>query len=650
MRLCLPVLAAAWVACSSSDESPSGTGSPDATVMTQPDADPTSDDDGGGVVADAGVDGGTMTVDGGDESTDAGFEDAGFTGPPVKINVADYRDRLIAMWLAQCIANWTGLQTEGRYNNQPFLTDADWTRLGLEFVLQDPWQSDDDTDIEFIYLAGLFERNKLRYTPEELQTDWFDHTSPNEFIWVSNLAAQTLMRGTPAVLPPATSLLTANDQSLMIDAQLTTEIFGALSPGMPTKSLDIADLPIRTTASSFSAHAAQFHVVLYSLAAVVDTNLPLREQILWLVRTARRYIPNTSKTADVIDLVVQDYVNNPNVDDWERTRDLVAIEFQSEDAQNGYRYLEWYESSVNLAGGLIALLYGEGDFRRTVRIGSLSGWDSDNGTATMGGLLGLLIGTQAIADAFPGINLSMAYNIARTRPGFDPELWTFGQLADRMLALVELAAVEAGGQRDSGEFSVPAFDPETVDVATDNPLSAIYASSANNLAAVGTPQVEVGNAQPYPFFLNALNAVMADGLEADFSGRDRRLEVRGILEFPFVDAEPLCVALQAVEAGPVSVAVTWSQAVPLAGVRFYEGWSNDDGGSFADLRVEVRVQNAWQSVNLIDPFLPDLTLAFETHALRFPNAITTDGIRISGTPGGPDRFATVCEVDGIVAR
>src|SRR5690606_33184244 len=159
-------------------------------------------------------------------------------------------------------------------------------------------------------------------------------------------------------------------------------------PGMPAYALELADLPIRTTASGYSAHAAQFHVALYSLAAVVDRSLLPQQQILWLVDTARRLIPATSRTAAVIDLVLADYLDNDDGDDWERTRDRVAQVFQTDDEANGYRYLEWYESSVNLAGGLIALLYGEGDLARTIQIGTLSGWDSDNGTATMGGLLG----------------------------------------------------------------------------------------------------------------------------------------------------------------------------------------------------------------------------------------------------------------------
>ena len=56
---------------------------------------------------------------------------------------ADYQDRLRAFWLSQSIANWTGLQTEGRRTQIPYYTDEDWDKFG--FILnQSPWWSADD--------------------------------------------------------------------------------------------------------------------------------------------------------------------------------------------------------------------------------------------------------------------------------------------------------------------------------------------------------------------------------------------------------------------------------------------------------------------------------------------------------------------------
>src|SRR5690606_19354840 len=143
---------------------------------------------------------------------------------------------------------------------------------------------------------------------------------------------------------------------------------------------------------------------------------------------------------DIVDFVLADYLANPDVTDWERTRDLVYERYQAQAAANGFAYRGWTESSVNFAGGLIALLYGEGDLRRTIQIGTLSGWDSDNGTATMGGVLGLMLGSDAVEAAFPEYTLSDRYDAWRTRDDLPDYLPadaaaqdTFTMMAGRML-------------------------------------------------------------------------------------------------------------------------------------------------------------------------------------------------------------------------
>ena len=101
----------------------------------------------------------------------------------------------------------------------------------------------------------------------------------------------------------------------------------------------------------------------------------------------------------------------------------------------------------------MALLYGQGDLKRTIQIGTLSGWDSDNGTATMGGLLGLMNGYDWVVAQFPDRKLSDRYSIRRTRsfelPDYLPDdpaaEDTFEMMSKRMLPLVAQALDKGGG-------------------------------------------------------------------------------------------------------------------------------------------------------------------------------------------------------------
>ncbi len=365
-----------------------------------------------------------------------------------------YGKHLRGMWLAQSIANWTGLETEGLKIESPFLTDADWGSV-VNFVFQDPWRADDDTDVEYILLHLMTEYGTPLLTPQQLADGWDTYFRQEDFVWISNLTSLRLIRR--GALPPATGMgavNAANDPReemsyLMIDAQLTTELCGALAPGMPAYALRICDLPIRNTSASYAAHAAQHFMLLYALAPIVDPSLSERDKVIWLATEARKYIPDSSKSADIFDFVLGDFLRQcpqadaAGCDDWEKTRDRIGDRYQRQAAANGFKYYDWYDSAVNYATGVMALLFGQGDLKRTIQIGTLAGWDSDNGTATMGGLLGLMNGYDWVVAQFPDRELSDRYNIRRTRsfelpdylPG-DPEAEdTFTMMAARMHAL-----------------------------------------------------------------------------------------------------------------------------------------------------------------------------------------------------------------------
>jgi len=583
------------------------------------------------------------------------------------------------MWLAECIANWTGLVTESIRKSPPFLTDEDWGSVRgnpamnggmIDFVFQSPWGADDDTDIEYIYLDAMAGAGRAELGPEEIREAWINHIEPGSYVWVSNNEARKLMDAPSLTLPPSTSLLAANDQSLMIDAQLTTEIFGAAAPGMPVRALDIADLPIRVTASGYAAHAAQFYVTLYSLAAVTDPGKPMRERILWMVETARRLLPAPSKTADVIDFVLRHYLDNPDTDDWERTRDAAAERYQLQASEYGFKYLNYYESSVNLATGLIALLYGEGDLRRTLQIGTLSGWDCDNGTATMGGLLGLMQGTDAIFAAFPDTELSDFYDILRTRTGFQPPhcvngaprcLDTFTDMAERMIPLVEREIGAGGGDVDTrtGTWSLPRFDHAALS-AKDNPLMKLDATSANNLLRRNGHEPRVswkGTAGVISGPSGTLGSEVADGLEFDFSGTDRRLPVRGTLPmyFGLPGKRYYALALPEDNDDGIEVSVTWEDPLELAGVRFVEGphligsgeqaWT----GGFRALTVHVRVSGDWRIVeNPPKTGTPASGVSFEVVEWMLNSTVEATGVRMLGVLEETARFGSIAELEGVL--
>ena len=267
------------------------------------------------------------------------------------ISRSDYADKLYGFWLGQCIANWTGLVTEmdkigniGEIKTGKFYTREDWGKpdqpniwsdgepsvlsLTIDFVFEDEnsiWGADDDTDIEYMYQYLMYKNQTSILTGEQIREGWLKHIKKEEenYLWVSNQTAFDLML--EGMVPPATSLAENNPNYEMIDAQLTTEIFGLFAPARPDIALKLAHLPIRTTAMHNAEWISEFYVIMYSLASYFDEDKSMKDKIFWMAGQARKRLPNNSYSAKMYDFVKSRY--NVNVP-WEQVRDDVYNKYQ----------------------------------------------------------------------------------------------------------------------------------------------------------------------------------------------------------------------------------------------------------------------------------------------------------------------------------
>ncbi|MDE0190074.1 MAG: ADP-ribosylglycohydrolase family protein [Gammaproteobacteria bacterium] len=394
---------------------------------------------------------------------------------------SEYSEKLHGFWLGQCIANWTGILTEmdkigGDGDRGVFYTREDWgttvqsKRWGgrswektIDWVRQGPdeiWGADDDTDIEYMYQYLLTNNATTRLTGEQIRDGWIKHIYDEKkaprgenFLWVSNQRAHDLMLA--GMVPPATSDPANNQHYEMIDAQLTTEIFGLYAPGRPDIALEIAHLPIRTTASAEAALASEFYVIMHALAAAADPAAPSKAQVHALAALARSYLPDESTTAKMYDFVKQRYEAGVP---WEEARDDVYRRYQVEQ-KDGYDKAPRnpVASGINFAASMVSLFFGEGDYQETVKIAVLAGWDSDNPAATWGGLLGFMIGKQGVEEAF-GQEFSDRYHIHRTRTGFPvPEgIDNFPAMAAAGVEIVDRVVVdEIKGEVRDDQWMIP---------------------------------------------------------------------------------------------------------------------------------------------------------------------------------------------------
>nr|HMS66788.1 ADP-ribosylglycohydrolase family protein [Saprospiraceae bacterium] len=281
--------------------------------------------------------------------------------------------------------------------------------------------------------------------PEQIKNGWLKHIKKEEenFLWVSNQTAFDLMQ--KGILPPQTGQAAFNNFYEMIDAQLTTEIFGLYAPLHPEIALKLSHLPIRTSADGNAIDIAEFYVTMHALASLDSSFTNLKEQTVWMAEQASMQLAPNQYPAKMYQYIKSLYEQKIP---WEAARDSLHQKYQIRN-EDGY---EWSKkdsicygciaAGINFGASLVSLFYGEGEIKETIKIGSLCGWDSDNPTATWGGLLGFMMGKKKIEEAF-GMKFSNRYNIHRTRIGFPNNgIDTFDQMADKGLKIVDKVVVQ----------------------------------------------------------------------------------------------------------------------------------------------------------------------------------------------------------------
>jgi hypothetical protein len=363
------------------------------------------------------------------------------------VDRAAYYDKLQGFWLGTSIGNWTGLVTEmdkigniGEIKTGDFYTRYDWGKPDqpsiwsegipsalspvIDFVFAGPdsiWGADDDSDIEYIYQELLLDNQTSVLTGDQIRDGWLKHIRHDEenYLWVSNQKAFDLMK--EGLIPPSTGDPANNPEYEMIDAQLTTEIFGLFAPARPDIALKMALLPVQTTAREESQWISEFYITMFSLASAVDETLPMKERVLWMAEQAKERLPKTSYPYKMYDYVKSKYDEGLP---WEQARDSVYYRYQVNQS-DGYDMTSrnlycngCFAAGINFAASLVSLFYGGGDLMETIKIGTLAGWDSDNPTATWSGLLGFMTGREGIEKAF-NRKFSNRFDIQRTRDGFE---------------------------------------------------------------------------------------------------------------------------------------------------------------------------------------------------------------------------------------
>ena len=542
------------------------------------------------------------------------------------ISASDYLDRLRGMWFGQLIGNHTGRPFEGTYRTREAAPDEEFEWV-IKTTYEDPWTGDDDTNFEYLYLHTL-ETYGIAPSYAQIQSEWDAHVSLSG-IYIANRQAKYLM--THGFSAPDTGSYSDNMHAWAIDSQITTESLGAIAPGMRQWAVDATRQFGGVTNEGFSLHAAEFYAAMFAAAT-------FESDVETLVALGQQAIPQSSRSwraiQDVRDWYAEDMLDE--VPDWRETRRKIYDWYNGNYSYGRYR--SWVESTINLAITTMSLLYGQGDFEETVRIGVLSGYDADCNPATAGGLIGMMVGFDALPSALTGPSTDH-YRLLY-RPEL-PEYNTITGIAASWQAVAEQVILANGGTVDGGLYTVPASDPVTPDPELPDPAGPTgLVATVLDVGGTVTTSASIEKHDP---------SIDRDNLDAIIDGITD-LRYNGHLAYRTYDG------VNSQPAGGDYYQLDFSQPARFDRVTFYEGdiiWEgiNNDprvseprGGYFDDLIVETHSASGWAAVaslSLSEPLDP--YEFYQVIDLDF-DAVSGDGIRIRGDAGGTAEFTSIVEL------
>jgi len=372
-------------------------------------------------------------------------------GSVIEISAQTIEDKIRGGLLAQLLGNLNGLPHENKYYNEPGNV-RQYTP-----ALPDGARTDDDTDIEWVYIAAMQRNRQALLSPRQITQLWRKHISSH--IWCSNLYVRRLMD--IGIDPPLTGSLALNPwANFNISGQFVCESFGLVAPAMPQTA---AKIGLNYTNVSIDGEPAQTTQLFTAMIATAFTN----DDINTILDAGLGSIDPASAIRPIISDVRRWHDENP--DDWRTTRRLIRDKYTLYESrtrnQNGYE--------LCTAATVGALLYGHGDLVKTLVHAFNFGWDADNNAATAATIVGVIKGNHWIQNQ--GWNLKDVYRNT-TRPSM-PEDETITRFGDRIVEVADLVIVKNGGERivrnGQGFYRIRTQKPANVAA-----LSSIDASAA----------------------------------------------------------------------------------------------------------------------------------------------------------------------------
>lgn len=300
------------------------------------------------------------------------------------ISAEKLKDKIKGGWVGQTIGVTYGAPVEFRYQGSMI---NDYQKLqwydGLlkKSMIEAPGIYDDlYMDITFVEV----------FDKEGLNVPATSHAkavaNAGYMLWHANQAARyNVLNG---IAPPQSGYWINNPHADCIDYQIESDFAGLMSPAIPNAASAISDKIGHIMNYGDGWYGGVFVGAMYSLAFISN-------DIQFVVNEALKTIPVNTKYHQCIDDVIKWHKKFPN--DWKRTWFEIQRKWTDDIGCPVGVYSQFnIDATVNSAYVVLGLLYGNGDFSKTLEIATRAGQDADCNPSTAGGILGTMLGYDAI--------------------------------------------------------------------------------------------------------------------------------------------------------------------------------------------------------------------------------------------------------------
>lgn len=241
----------------------------------------------------------------------------------------------------------------------------------------DGMPADDDTN--YVVLAQIIiDKYGKNFTPYDVSRAWLEYQKKDAYCTAERVAFCNFIKG----YEPPQSAMYQNPYREWIGAQIRGDYFGYINPGAPEKAADMAWRDASISHIKNGIYGEMFVAAMLAAAAVTDN-------IEDIICSGLSQIPHTSRLYEEISAVLGGFKNGVS--------QKAAFE-KIHKKYSEYTGHGWCHTISNAMIVAASLLYGKGDYGKSICMSVETGFDTDCNGATVGSILGMANGIKSIPE------------------------------------------------------------------------------------------------------------------------------------------------------------------------------------------------------------------------------------------------------------